>query len=165
MEIPIIVSPSKKRSREADEIDSLSPLTKMRKTNQDGSVGMGSECETEEKDNTPPIKESLQLCLQNLFKMFHQQVIATDELSTKVYFIFQFLSLLVQCGNADRIKQILKLIPNGLLVNLLKIIPYEELTFGFILRLYDCSSYGRISSISDLCLLKNIQIRRNSIQL
>lgn len=163
MEVPVLASSSKKRAREADDVDSLSPLTKMRKTNQDGSIGI--ECEAGEKDNSPPIKESLQLCLQNLFKMFHQQVIATDELSTKVYFIFQFLSLLVQCGNADRIKQILKLIPNGLLVNLLKIIPYEELTFGFILRLYDCSSYGRISSISDLCLLKNIQIRRNSIQL
>ena len=90
--------------------------------------------------------------------------VTTDELSTKVNFIYQFLSLLVQCGTSERIKPILKLIPSALVQNLLKVVP--NLSAGLILRLYDLgSTYGRLSGMSDLCLLNSIEIRKNSIQL
>lgn len=78
------------------------------------------------------ISEEFKNCLKNLFKMFGQFIILGD-LSPKTYFIFQFLSLLVQCGR-DRVKPILKFLPPGLIQNLLKVIVTEELTVGFILR-------------------------------
>jgi mediator of RNA polymerase II transcription subunit 24 len=131
METPNIIT--KKRSRNADDEDSYSPTVKARKLLEQGSVGSGLGTESDSGDSSYFIKESLQHCLQNLFKTFQAEV-STDELSTKVYFIFQFFSLLVQCGKTDRIKHILKLIPNGLIQNLLKIIPIDELSVGFILR-------------------------------
>lgn len=123
---------NRKRPREDD--DDLSPMSKMRKTGIDQqSVGSGTEGSAIEKDNSSQLKESLRSSLQDLFKIFHQQV-ATDEISPKVNFIFQFLSLLVQLEKSVRLKAILRLIPNGLIMNLLKIIPEEDLTFGFVLR-------------------------------
>lgn len=123
-------SPSKKRPRSDDDDLSNSPMAKMRKTGHDQSV----EGSPAEKDaTTQQIKESLRNSLQELFKVFHQQVLC-DELSPKVIFIFQFYSLLVQFEKSVKIKAILKLIPNGLLMNLLKLIPYEDLSYGFILR-------------------------------
>lgn len=82
----------------------------------------------------PPIsiKEPLQTSLQNLFKTF-AHFAATDELSPKIYFIFQFISLMVQCGK-DRVKSILKLIPNGLVQNLLKVMITDEISVGLISR-------------------------------
>jgi mediator of RNA polymerase II transcription subunit 24 len=127
------VHPQKKRPRSDDDED-LSPMAKMRKTNlEQQSVGAATEGMTGEKDQLPPLKESLQSSLMDLFKIFHQQVVS-DEMSAKVNFIFEFLSLLVQFEKGDKIKPILKLIPAGLVVNLLKIIPQEELSYGFILR-------------------------------
>lgn len=123
---------NRKRPREDD--DDSSPMAKIRKTGSDQqSVGAGIEGSAAEKDQSSPLKESLRSSLQDLFKIFLQQV-STDEISPKVNFIFQFLSLLVQLEKSVKLKAILKLIPNGLLSNLLKIIPEDDLTFGFVLR-------------------------------
>lgn len=123
---------SRKRLREDDE--DLSPMTKMRKTGiEQQSVGSGVEGSTGDKEQSSQLKESLRTSLQELFKIFHQQVL-TDEISPKVNFIFQFLSLLVQLEKSVKLKAILKLIPNGLVMNLLKLIPEDDLTFGFVLR-------------------------------
>lgn len=123
---------SRKRPREDD--DDLSPMTKMRKTGiEQQSVGSGSEGSAGDKDQSSQLKESLRSSLQDLFKIFHQQA-ATDEFSPKINFIFQFLSLLVQLEKSVKLKAILKLIPNGLIMNLLKIVPEEDLSFGFVLR-------------------------------
>ena len=123
----------RKRAREDDD-DSLSPLTKVRKTGIDQqSVGSGVEGHSGDKENSSPLKDSLRTSLQDLFKIFHQQV-STDEISPKVNFIFQFLSLLVQMEKSMKLKAILNLIPNGLITNLLKIIPEGDLTFGFVIR-------------------------------
>lgn len=125
----IELSPTKKRPRPEDE-DLSSPMAKIRKTGLDSSV----EGNPVDKDAcSQPIKDSLKTSLQELFKVFHQQVVC-DELSPKVIFIFQFFSLLVQFEKSIKIKAILKLIPNGLLMNLLKLIPFEDLSYGFILR-------------------------------
>jgi mediator of RNA polymerase II transcription subunit 24 len=122
----------RKRAREDDE--DLSPMTKMRKTGiEQQSVGLGVEGNAGDKDQSSQLKESLRSSLQDLFKIFHQQV-ATDEISPKVNFIFQFLSLLVQLEKSVKLKAILKLIPSGLIMNLLKIIPEDDLTYGFVLR-------------------------------
>jgi mediator of RNA polymerase II transcription subunit 24 len=123
-------TPQKKRPRPDDD-DSSSPMAKLRKTGIDSAVEGG----TGEKDgsSSQQLKESLRNSLQELFKIFHQQVMC-DELSPKVNFIFQFFSLLVQFEKSVKIKAILKLIPSGLIQNLLKLVPFEDLTFGFILR-------------------------------
>lgn len=122
---------NKKRPRDDDE--DLSPMTKMRKTGSDQSIGSGAEGNLVDKEQSSQLKESLKNSLQDLFKIFHQQVL-TDEISPKVNFIFQFLSLLVQLEKSVKLKPILKLIPNGLITNLIKIIPDDDLTYGFVLR-------------------------------
>lgn len=122
-------SPQKKRPR-ADDDDESSPMAKMRKTGIDSAVE-GSP--TEKESSAQQLKEPLKNSLQELFKVFHQQV-ANDEMSLKVNFIFQFFSLLVQFEKSIKIKSVLKLIPNGLITNMLKIIPHEDLTYGLVLR-------------------------------
>lgn len=123
---------NRKRPREDD--DDLSPMAKIRKTGSDQlSVAAGTDGSAGEKDHSSQLKESLKSTLQDLFKIFLQQV-SVDEISPKVNFIFQFLSLLVQLEKSEKLNSILKLIPNGLIMNLLKIIPESDLTFGFVLR-------------------------------
>lgn len=124
---------SRKRPREDDE--DLSPMAKMRKTGIDQqSVGSGIEGSSGDKDSSSSLKESLRASLQDLFKIFHQQV-SIDEFSPKVNFIFQFFSLMVQLEKSVKLKAILKLIPNGLIMNLLKIFgDSSDLTYGFVLR-------------------------------
>lgn len=125
-----------KRKRPREDDDDLSPMTKMRKTGiEQQSVGSGVEGTAGDKDQSSQLKESLRTSLQDLFKIFHQQV-STDEISPKVNFIFQFLSLLVQLEKSVKLKAILKLIPSGLIMNLLKIIPEDDLTYGFVLRYF-----------------------------
>lgn len=121
---------TRKRQREDDE--DLSPMAKMRKTGIDGSSSVEGG-NSNDKDNGGQLKESLKTSLQDLFKIFHQQV-CVDELSPNINFIYQFFSLIVQLEKSVKLKPILKLIPNGLIMNLLKIIPEEDLTYGFVLR-------------------------------
>lgn len=190
----ISVTPTRKRTHppDSEDIDPVTaPLLKSRKLNPDITVGDTSSSDfiTETITNTRSespisVREPLQSCLQNLFKIF-AQFLKCDELSPKINFIFEFLSLLVQCGK-DRIKPVLKLLPNGLVQNLLKIITTDEFTVSFILRLvwlrislilryltflFYCRIYdlgtasGRQSAMSDLCLLRNIELRKESINL
>ncbi|KAG5680195.1 hypothetical protein PVAND_009720 [Polypedilum vanderplanki] len=145
-------SSQKKRPREDDD---LSQAAKMRKTGIDQAVSIES-TQNDKDQSSQQLKDSLRHSLQELFKVFHQQVVTDDELSPKINFIFQFFSLLVQFEKSVKIKAILRLIPNGLVMNLLKLVHQDDLTYGFILRLYDLSvSSGRLSAISDLCLLQN----------
>ena len=118
----------RKRQREDDE--DLSPMAKMRKTEAGSSTTDASHAD---KDQSTQLKESLRASLQDLFKIF-LQLVAKDEISMKTNFIYQFLSLLVQLEKSVKLKAILKLIPNGLIMNLLKIIPEEDLSYGFVLR-------------------------------
>jgi mediator of RNA polymerase II transcription subunit 24 len=121
-------TPQKKRARSED--DEAGQVAKMRKTGIDQAVE-GSP--TEKENASQQLKEPLKNSLQEVFKVFHQQVFS-DEMSPKVNFVFQFFSLLVQFEKSMKIKSILKLIPNGLITNLLKLVPYEDLTYGLILR-------------------------------
>lgn len=135
-------TPNRKRSHPSDseDIDSVTaPLLKSRKLNPDVTVADTSSNDfiTETIANTRnessiTIREPLQSCLQNLFKIF-AQFLKCDELSPKINFVFEFLLILVQCGK-DKIKPVLKLLPNGLVQNLLKIISTDEFTVGFIVR-------------------------------
>lgn len=136
-------NPSRKRSHpsDSDDMDPVTaPLLKARKLNPDVTGGDSSsndfitETITNARSESPiTVREPLQSCLQNLFKIF-AQFLKCDELSPKINFIFEFLLLLVQCGK-EKIKPVLKLLPNGLVQNLLKIITTDEYTVGFILRL------------------------------
>jgi mediator of RNA polymerase II transcription subunit 24 len=155
------------KKRSTDPEDSILCPPKVRKTNPDVST---DSCSNDFPENIPSseplnsVREPLATALQQLLKIFSTYVV-TDDLSPKIYFIFQFMSLLVQCGG-DRIKPVLRLIPNGLIQNILKIIPVEDLTMGFVVRSYDLGLVtGRQAAITDLCLLRNIQIRRDSIKL
>lgn len=107
----------------------------MRKTGIDQqSVGSGIEGSAGDKDSSSVLRESLRLSLQDLFKIF-QNLLSVDDFSPKVNFIFQFFSLMVQLEKSVKLKAILKLIPNGLIMNLLKIFgDSSELTYGFVLR-------------------------------
>lgn len=123
-----------KRKRPREDDDDMSSINKVRKTGIDQqSVGSGIDGHPGDKDSSAPLRESLRSSLQDLFKIFHQ-TLSTDEISPKVNFIFQFLSLLVQMEKSMKLKAILNLIPSGLIMNLLKIIPEDDLTFGFVLR-------------------------------
>jgi mediator of RNA polymerase II transcription subunit 24 len=123
---------NRKRPREDDE--DLSPMAKMRKTGIDQqSVGSGVETATGEKDQSTHLKESLRSCLQELFKIFHQQM-SIDEMSPKVNFIYQFFALFVQLEKSPKLRAVLKLIPSGMITNLLKIVPEEDMSYGLILR-------------------------------
>lgn len=143
MEQPSSTGTKKRRSQQSDseDMDTTGPVLKSRKLN----PGDHDNCSNDFVFDTSSsvhreapvyINDPLQTCLHSLFKTF-AQFVAVDDLSPKVYFIFQFLSLLVQCGK-DRIKPVLKLLPPGLVQNLLKVIVTDEFTAGFILRfVYD----------------------------
>lgn len=150
------------RSVDLDDEDSIGPASKIRKLNTDLDATSNDYIyDTTNKENGSSLKEPIQKCLTNIFKIFGQCLI-TDSLTPKTYFIFQFFSTLIQCGG-ERIKPIVKFIPQGLIQNLLKIIPVDDLTVGLITQLYDLSTTpGRQSATSDLCLLRNIQIRNSS---
>lgn len=125
----------KKRPHDNEDLENLAPLLKTRKLNNDDSSS--SDYVFENSSNTREhqsiaIRDTIQQCLQQLFKTFGQFLLA-DDLTPKIYFIFHFLTLLVQCGQ-DRIKPILKLLPTGLIQNLLKIVATDELSVGFILK-------------------------------
>ena len=82
------------------------------------------------------INDALQDSLQYIFKVFTNFLLTSmeqNELSPNIYFIFQFLTLLVDCGK-DRIKPIIKLIPNNLIQNLLKVMVTDEIKVGLICR-------------------------------
>ncbi|XP_065086378.1 mediator of RNA polymerase II transcription subunit 24 [Ochlerotatus camptorhynchus] len=171
MEAP--VTPTKKRSRtaiatEGDELDALCSTPKMRKIGSESCDSSSSDFILEHalaaREGASNLKEPLQGCLQALFRTFSQYIVS-DELSPKIFFMFQFLSLLVEVGK-DRIKPVLKLIPNGLIQNMMKINATDDMTVGFILRLYDLNTAsGRQFAMSDLCLFRNIQMRKDSIKL
>lgn len=136
MESP--AQPSKKRSRnEMEDIENVCANAKIRKLNMDQSGDSSSSDYFTENiiSREPPmtVREPLQKCLQKLFKIFAAQCLAQDGTSPEVYFIFQFLSILVQCGK-DRVKPVLKLLPQGMVQNLIKLIITDEVTVGFILR-------------------------------
>lgn len=122
-----------------EELETLAPLLKTRKLNNEDSSSsdyvfenLSNTRDQQQQQQSIIIRESIQQCLQQLFKTFGQFLLA-DDLTPKIYFIFHFLTLLVQCGR-DRIKPILKFLPTGLIQNLLKIVSTDELSVGFILK-------------------------------
>lgn len=76
--------------------------------------------------------EPLQIALMQLFRQF-AHFVQIDQLSPKIYFISQFLTLLVQLGG-DRVKPLLRLAPAGLMQNLLRVTVCDDYTAGFLLR-------------------------------
>lgn len=130
------------------DLDSVGPMLKSRKL--DGGSGSGERNVDDPSaalssgdfvfdmappaSRTPPlvVQEPLQCTLVQLFKQFGHFV-CVDPLSPKIFFIAQFLTLLVQLGG-DQVKPLLRLAPAGLMQNLLRVTVCDEFTVGFILR-------------------------------
>ncbi|TMW52032.1 hypothetical protein DOY81_002884 [Sarcophaga bullata] len=174
------LSAQKKRTRSHDGDDHDINAAKMRKINADGSDNSCSNDFLSEnslllsstvsmhsnslRETPTQLKESLQTVMQYIFKVFHQFV-STDELSPKIYFVYQFITLLVECGK-ERVRPVLKLLPPNLINNLIKVMLTDDINVGLIARLYDLRvNTGRQSAVSDLCLWRNIKLKQQSIQL
>ncbi|XP_030386391.1 mediator of RNA polymerase II transcription subunit 24 [Scaptodrosophila lebanonensis] len=169
----------KKRSRSHDE-DDLSNTAKVRKVIgegsdnssdfTEGSVGvstlMGNNNTGNADIRTAPLtlKEPLQSSIEHIFRVF-LQFVSGDELLPKTTFVYQFISLLVECGE-ERVVSVLRLLPPNLMQNLLKVMATDDIRVGLISRLYELRVHsGRQLAVSDLCLWRNIQLNRHSIHL
>lgn len=170
----------KKRSRSHDDEELAANAAKVRKVIGDGSdnssdftdttTGAGlaallGSTSTSELRTTPlTLREPLQTSVQHIFAVF-LQFVSGDELSPKAVFVYQFISLLVECGG-ERVAPVLRLLPNGLVQQLLKVLVTDDIKVGLISRLYDLRiQAGRLSAVSDLCLWRNMQMARHSIHL
>lgn len=180
----------KKRSRSHDEDDlqsAVANVAKARKVIGDGSdnsndftdatntasVGTGttnvasllSTTNSTELRTTPlNLKEPLQSSVKHIFRVF-LQFVSGDELSPKAVFVYQFISLLVECGG-ERVAPVLRLLPTNLMQQLLKVLATDDIRVGLISRLYDLNIHGgRQSAVADLCLWRNMQLARHSIHL
>lgn len=119
------------------DMDTVGPMMKTRKIETDEHETMSSDFVfdmTPQMNQAPPavVHGPLHIALLNLFQAF-AQFVSVDQLSPKICFISQFLSLLVQLGG-DPVKPLLRLMPPNLIQNLLRVIVTDECTTGFILR-------------------------------
>lgn len=119
------------------DMDTVGPMLKVRKIETDEHDTMSSDFVFDMKpavSQTPPavVHGPLHNALLNLFQAF-AQFMSVDQLSPKICFISQFLSLLVQLGG-DPVKPLLRLMPPNLIQNMLRVIVTDECTTGFILR-------------------------------
>ncbi|XP_043647717.1 mediator of RNA polymerase II transcription subunit 24 [Drosophila teissieri] len=170
----------KKRSRSHDEEELAANAAKVRKVIGDGSDNssdftdttagaglaalLGSTATSELRTTPLTLREPLQTSVQHIFGVF-LQFVNGDELSPKAVFVYQFISLLVECGG-ERVAPVLRLLPNGLVQQLLKVLVTDDIKVGLISRLYDLRlQAGRLSVVSDLCLWRNMQMARHSIHL
>ncbi|XP_039229420.1 mediator of RNA polymerase II transcription subunit 24 [Drosophila yakuba] len=170
----------KKRSRSHDEEELAANAAKVRKVIGDGSDNssdftdtttgaglaalLGSTATSELRTTPLTLREPLQTSVQHIFGVF-LQFVNGDELSPKAVFVYQFISLLVECGG-ERVAPVLRLLPNGLVQQLLKVLVTDDIKVGLISRLYDLRlQAGRLSAVSDLCLWRNMQMARHSIHL
>lgn len=173
----------KKRSRSHDEDELQSAVAnaaKVRKVIGDGSdnsndftdastvvTNVASLLSTNNAElRTTPlsVKEPLQSSVKHIFRVF-LQFVSGDELSPKAVFVYQFISLLVECGG-DRVAPVLRLLPPNLMQQLLKVLATDDIRVGLISRLYDLHlNVGRQAAVADLCLWRNMQLARHSIHL
>jgi len=170
----------KKRSRSHDEEELASNAAKVRKVIGDGSDNssdftdgaagagfgalLGSTSATELRTTPLTLREPLQTSVQHIFGVF-VQFVSGDELSPKAVFVYQFISLLVECGG-ERVAPVLRLLPTNLVQQLLKVLVTDDIRVGLISRLYDLRlQAGRLSAVADLCLWRNMQMARHSIHL
>lgn len=119
------------------DMETVGPMLKTRKIETAEHETMSSDFVF---DMAPPVSKTppavmhgpLHHALLNLFKAF-SHFVSVDQLSPKICFISQFLSLLVQLGG-DPVKPLLRLMPPNLIQNLLRVIVTDECTTGFVLR-------------------------------
>ncbi|XP_017088440.2 mediator of RNA polymerase II transcription subunit 24 [Drosophila bipectinata] len=171
----------KKRSRSHDEEELAANVAKVRKVIGEGNenssdftdagnsvTGLGGSLmgsNSAELRTTPvTLKEPLQSSVQHIFGVF-LQFVSGDELSPKAVFVYQFISLLVECGG-ERVTPVLRLLPPQLVQQLLKVLATDDIRVGLISRLYDLRvPNGRQAAVADLCLWRNMQMSRHSIHL
>lgn len=157
---------TRKRQRSVDE-EELGTAMKVIKIEPElgTTETYASEYSQDSPSKSTNLSPALVTCLENMFDVF-LFYLQEDTLNPNVYFIFQFFSTLVQLGTEKNLKGVLRTIPQGLIQNLIKVIPEHDLDFGFVTRLYDLEvAQGRQSATSDLCLLRNIKLRSNGILL
>lgn len=169
-------SAQKKRGRagEGEENSSMGePIMKIRKMDSEFSedghgmmeVGGGKGGGAGASGSSTTLRDPLCATIKEMFKRFSQHV-QSDEYSPRVNFIFEFITILVESRKCNAVP-VLRLIPAGLLQNLLKIMPHSNIKAGLVLQLYDLSLVsGRQAALSDLCVLRrNFQINYESIRL
>lgn len=166
------------RSHDDDEMTGVANAAKVRKVIGDGSdnsndfadgdaanvVALLSTPSAELRVTPLNLKEPLQASIKHIFRVF-VQFVSGDELSPKAVFVYQFISLLVECGG-ERVTPVLRLLPPNLMQRLLKVLATDDIRVGLISRLYDLRLHaGRQAAVADLCLWRNMQLARNSIHL
>lgn len=152
---------SRKRQRSSDDMD-LGPSSKLMKTSSEELIAESSSGEFSSVKTTN-LSVTLTKSLKTLFQVF-DFYLNTDSLNSKVYFIFQFISLLIEYGKT-RSKPIIKTFPLSLIQKILRIIPVEDVNVGFVAQSYDLDmTLGRQSCTGDLCLLRNIQLKSGGIK-
>ncbi|XP_017863342.1 PREDICTED: mediator of RNA polymerase II transcription subunit 24 [Drosophila arizonae] len=166
------------RSHDDDEMTGVANAAKVRKVIGDGSdnsndfadgdaanvVALLSAPSAELRVTPANLKEPLQASIKHIFRVF-VQFVSGDELSPKAVFVYQFISLLVECGG-ERVTPVLRLLPPNLMQRLLKVLATDDIRVGLISRLYDLRLHaGRQAAVADLCLWRNMQLARNSIHL
>ncbi|BES88080.1 U1 small nuclear ribonucleoprotein C [Nesidiocoris tenuis] len=106
----------------------------------------------------PPLRGPLLHSLKILFNSFSLITEHTPYISQQTHFVFRVLEMLVMCGR-DQTKPILQGMPNTLVPSLVRALPHMFST-DLVLRLYDLSSAaGRKATASDLCLLRNLELK------
>ncbi|KAH8260610.1 hypothetical protein KR038_008678 [Drosophila bunnanda] len=176
----------KKRSRSHDEEELTPNAAKVRKVIGEGSdnssdftdpaatvggaslggtqLGTAAAFTAEVRATPLTLREPLQTSVQHIFGVF-VQFVSGDELSPKAVFVYQFISLLVECGG-ERVAPVLRLLPSNLVQQLLKVLVTDDIRVGLISRLYDLRvPGGRQAAVADLCLWRNMQMARHSIHL
>ncbi|KAF6207841.1 hypothetical protein GE061_016290 [Apolygus lucorum] len=108
--------------------------------------------------SVPPLKGPLLNSLKILFNSFSLITEHTPYISQQTHFVFRVLEMLVTCGR-DQTKPILQGMPSTLVPSLVRALPHMFST-DLVLRLYDLTSNaGRKATASDLCLLRNLELK------
>ncbi|KAK3912121.1 Mediator of RNA polymerase II transcription subunit 24 [Frankliniella fusca] len=159
---PFSAPNARKRNRPEDfeDLDLLVPACKLMRLgncNGDGKQSVPSLAFNEE-ENVNAIKEPLASALRKLFQTLNILVTRDGEVSQQTHFALRFIQLVVFSGK-EHAAAVLHDMPSSLIPSLIRALP-ENFSTDLIVRLYDIQSItGRKSTIRDLCLLRNLNLK------
>lgn len=160
---------SRKRSRRdmaTEELETLSVPNKLLRLSETGDTSAIFGSSSPQAQSSPNghkvivLREPLSTTIDKLFTNFTYLASKNGEVSQKTHFILQFLQLMVLCGK-ERTRVVLQGMPQDLVPSLLKALP-EFFTTDLLLKLYDIqTANGRRATARDLCMLRNINLKRS----
>ncbi|KAJ1522847.1 hypothetical protein ONE63_001995 [Megalurothrips usitatus] len=158
------VPTSRKRSRPEDyeDLDLIVPACKMMRLGNCNSDGLQSVPSLVFNDadggNNSGIKDPLASALRKLFQTLNILVTRDGEVSQQTHFVLRFIQLIVFSGK-EHAATVLRDMPTNLIPSLIRALP-EDFSTDLIVRLYDIQNIvGRKSTIRDLCLLRNLNLK------